>query len=78
MHRYALREPENNLQSRTLYALARQGQAPAIFMRRNTYQVPWVGVALSALPGALAYLTLGHVTSVSVQYFYGRLMTSDL
>jgi len=51
--------------SRTLYALAREGQAPRIFEMKNRYDVPSAALAVSALPAALAFLSL-HVTSNNV------------
>lgn len=46
--------------------MASKEQAPQVFLRLSRYDVPWVGVLLSAGSGTLAYLTLGKVTSNSV------------
>lgn len=45
-------------QSRTLYALSTYQQAPKVFQIVNKYNVPWVALAVSALPTGLAYLSL--------------------
>lgn len=52
--------------SRTLYSLARQGEAPAIFKKCTPHGVPYLCVAATALVGCLAYL---NVSTDSAQAF---------
>jgi yeast amino acid transporter len=51
-----------------LYGLAREGQAPKIFLKRNSYDVPWVALIVTILFGLLAYMTVG-VSSDEVNPF---------
>lgn len=54
----------NAMQSRTLCALALEGQAPRLFMRKNNFGTPWLALIVSALPGTLGFLsTIGSVSS---------------
>jgi amino acid transporter len=51
--------------SRTLYGLAHDGHAPAIFGRCNRWGVPVYAVGLTVLLLPLAYLVLGSGASVA-------------
>jgi hypothetical protein len=47
-------------------------------MERNAYNVPYIGVTVSAIPGCLAYLSVGQVTSNSVTPNFVISLTLDL
>lgn len=49
-----------------LYALAREGHGPAIFKKMSSYDVPWVGLLVSALSGGFAFMSL-KVTANNVE-----------
>ncbi|KDN53618.1 putative DIP5-glutamate and aspartate permease [Tilletiaria anomala UBC 951] len=55
--------------SRTLYSLAMDGNAPAIFRRCNSMGVPYVALISTALFMALAYLTLSDGGAIVFGYF---------
>lgn len=49
--------------SRILYGMAKQGHAPAIFMRLNRFSIPYVAVGLYSVFMALGYMTLSDSAS---------------
>ncbi|KAF7122520.1 hypothetical protein CNMCM5793_000545 [Aspergillus hiratsukae] len=58
--------------SRTLYSLAEAGHAPALFKRRNRWDVPYVAVITSALFSGFAYfsaMTSSSIVFNSLMYF---------
>ncbi|RAK99182.1 putative proline permease [Aspergillus ibericus CBS 121593] len=60
------------ISSRTLYTLADYGHAPAMFTKRNRYDVPYVAIITSALFSAFAFLSLAESSSAlfnSLMYF---------
>jgi len=60
-----------NNKSRTLYALARERHAPAVFKKMNSYDVPWVALVVSAMPASLAYMSV-KVTANNVCFILKR------
>ncbi|KAF9069940.1 amino acid permease/ SLC12A domain-containing protein [Rhodocollybia butyracea] len=54
--------------SRALYGLAREGQAPKIFLRTNRFGVPWVSISFISVFIALAYMTLQESASVVFEW----------
>ncbi|GAA5950994.1 hypothetical protein JCM21900_004122 [Sporobolomyces salmonicolor] len=55
--------------TRTLYALAAQGQAPRIFMRTNRHGMPYVSLALCSLICCIAYLNVSSGSKKVFGYF---------
>ncbi|KAL6705442.1 hypothetical protein ACN47E_006707 [Coniothyrium glycines] len=55
--------------SRSLYSLACQGSAPAIFKKCNRWGVPYMAVGASSLYCALAYLNVANDGSVVFSWF---------
>ncbi|KAH6986643.1 amino acid permease/ SLC12A domain-containing protein [Ilyonectria destructans] len=57
------------MSSRSLYSMAKIGNAPAIFARCNRYGVPLNAVLTSALFAPLAYLNVGTSSSIVFNWF---------
>ncbi|KAI1860748.1 uncharacterized protein JN550_011349 [Neoarthrinium moseri] len=57
------------MSSRSLYSLAKTGNAPAVFARCNRWGVPIYAVLVSALFAPLAYLNVGNSTSEVFNWF---------
>ncbi|KAH7018951.1 amino acid permease/ SLC12A domain-containing protein [Ilyonectria destructans] len=57
------------MSSRSLYSMAKSGNAPAIFARCNRYGVPVYATLASALFGPLAYMNVGSSTSEVFNWF---------
>lgn len=55
--------------ARTLYSLAKDGQAPKIFMRTTAKGVPIFGVAATSAFALLAYMNTAKSTSTVFGYF---------
>lgn len=41
-----------------MYALAKEGMAPKIFVKKNRWDVPMYALFVSALPSVLAYMSV--------------------
>lgn len=50
--------------TRTLYGLARDGNAPKIFLKTNRFGIPWVCVALFGASISLGYMTLSNTPNI--------------
>ncbi|RDW70297.1 amino acid transporter-7 [Coleophoma crateriformis] len=55
--------------SRTLYGLARDNQAPKVFAKTNSYDVPIYAVVASALFGLIALLNVSTSSATAFTYF---------
>ncbi|CEQ40091.1 SPOSA6832_01675 [Sporobolomyces salmonicolor] len=67
--RFSLTHTLRHSGTRTLYALAAQGQAPRIFMRTNRHGMPYVSLALCSLVCCIAYLNVSSGSKKVFGYF---------
>ncbi len=56
--------------SRTLYGLAMDGKAPAVFRKCTRAGIPWVATAVTSLFGPLAYMTMGTSAGTAFDWLY--------
>ncbi|KAH7175298.1 amino acid permease/ SLC12A domain-containing protein [Dactylonectria macrodidyma] len=64
------------MSSRSLYSMAKSGNAPAIFARCNRHGVPVYATLCSALFGPLAYMNVGNSTSQVFNWFINMTNTA--
>lgn len=61
------------INARTMYGLARDGQAPKLFMKVNKFHVPYYGAALGGIISLIAYMECGSTSAANV---FGYLTSS--
>lgn len=59
--------------SRTMFGLAKDGQAPKLFLKLNPYHVPYYGCIVAALIGLISFMEVGSTSAANV---FGYLTSS--